>query len=530
MKLYVNGKFHSMDCSRNVYSALLENNGKIAELGRSEELISKYPEVEIIDLGGKTVIPGIIDTHAHVFGAAYSEAEAPLEIHKSVASLLADLRVRAENTPKGEWIVYKNTYPLRLSELRYPTLNELDAAAPNTPVIVSGYYSSQLNSAALSRIDVGELPKGSEALRDDDGNLTGLLTCASPYLERFMKEEGGSKSDSLCKLMRMYNECGITMAVVGMCGTEDIALANELYESSRQTIRMRYTLPAVEQVAKDALAIEMPNSEFSRVAFLKNFLDGGFLTGTAFMEYPYKNLKRVFSIDTRGEDFYGMFLFDREKIADCIELARKYGLQYGAHCVGSAAARRLFDAYIAVNKKNPIKGERHAVIHADFVNADDAKTANDMGIALLFQPAWHYLDAPNVDEVLDERDAKSFMRYKDIQAFDLAAAGSDHMVKHDPFESVNPYNPFIGLYNMVTCRARDGKEYITSERMSRDAALMYYTSHAARICFDEDVLGTLEVGKCADFAVLDRDYFTCPEEEIIDIKSVMTVVDGKRVI
>ncbi len=530
MKLYVNGVFHSMDDSRNVYSALLEHNGKISETGTSEELISKYPEVEKVDLGGKTVIPGIIDTHAHIFGSAYSEAEAPLEIHKSVASLLEDLKNRAGNTPDGEWIVYKNTYPLRLQELRYPTLSELDAAAPDTPVIVTGHYSSQLNSAALSRIDISELPAGSEALRDDSGKLTGILTCASPYLERFMKPEGGSKRGSLCKLMQKYNECGITMAVVGMCSTDDIALANELYEDSQQTIRMRYTLPAVEQVAKDALAIEMPNAEFSRVAFLKNFLDGGFLTGTAFMEYPYKNLKRVFSIDTRGEDFYGMFLFDKDKIADCIELARKYGLQYGAHCVGSAAARRLLDAYREVNKKNPIKGERHAVIHADFVNEEDANTANDMGIALLFQPAWHYMDAPNVGEVLDERDAKSFMSYKDIQAFDLAAAGSDHMIKHDSVESVNPYNPFIGLYNMVTCRARDGKSYVTSECMSRDAALMYYTSHAARICFDEDILGTLEPGKCADFAVLDRDYFTCPEEEIIDIKSVMTVVGGKRVI
>ncbi len=529
MKLYINGKFHTMSEVGSVHSALLEGEGKIIELGKSEDLVSKYPEAEVIDLGGKTVIPGIIDTHTHIFAAAYSEMISEIPIHKSVESLLSDLKTRASNTPDGEWIVYKNTYPLRLRELRYPTLSELDSASPANPVIVDGYYSAQLNSKALSMIDLSALPQGAEALRRDDGSLTGIITCASSYLSQFSERAGGDKRESLKKLMRMYNELGMTMAVVGMCTLDDIRLMRELYDCGEQTVRTRYTLPAVEKIAETALAIDCGDRETARVSFLKNFLDGGFLTGTAYMEYPYKNVERVFSIDTHGKDSFGMILYSEKEIADSIKLARKYGLQYGAHDVGSGATKRLISAYKSVNAESPIKGERHALIHADFLDEDMARDANEMGLSVLFQPAWHYMDAPALDEVLDKRDAERFMNYEIISSCELAAAGSDHMVKHDSFESVNPYNPFLGMYNMATCKSHDGKTYGT-ERLSREQALAYYTREAARATFDENTLGTLEEGKRADFAVLNKDYFSCDDEEIKDICSVMTVVNGKNVL
>lgn len=529
MRLYINGKFHTMNEVGSVHSSLLEGEGKIIELGKSEDLVSKYPEVEKIDLGGKTVIPGIIDTHTHLFAAAYSEMSNEIPIHKSVKSLISDLKKCSENTPDGEWIVYKNIYPLRLEELRYPTLSELDEASPENPVVVDGYYSAQLNSKALSMIDFDALPRGAEAIRNEDGSLTGVITCANAYLSSLPKSAGGDKRESLKKLMRLYNQLGMTMAVVGMCTTDDMRLMKSLYDCGEQTVRTRYTLPAVESVAEEALKIDCGDRETARVSFLKNFLDGGFLTGTAYMEYPYKNVKRVFSIDTHGKDNFGMILFSEEQIADSIRLARKYGLQYGAHDVGSGATKRLIASYRAVNDEKPIKGERHALIHADFLDEDMARDANEMGLSVLFQPAWHYMDAPALEEVLDERDERRFMDYNAISSCELAAAGSDHMVKHDSFESVNPYNPFLGMYDMVTCKSRDGKTYGKC-KFTREQALAYYTREAAKATFDEDLLGTLEAGKRADFAVLDQDYFSCPDEEIPNIKSVMTVINGKRVL
>lgn len=531
MKLYINGEFHAMDIARNVYSALLEDNGAITDLGNSAELIKKYPDAEVCDLGGKCVIPGIIDSHTHVFASAFSEKTHELFIPKSVAELLENLRMRVKDLKPGEWVVYKNTYPLRLSELRYPTKEELDEAAPNNPVSVDGYYSTQLNTAAMNAIDFDKFPASASIEYAEDGSLTGLFKCANPYITSFVDFGNGSEKEAVKKLMVEYNKCGITMAVEAMSSVSNLKLLKEICNEGDQTIRIRHTMLAFEDAVKEAVEMEQENEAFSRVCFVKNLLDGGFLTGTAYMEYPYKNdgLKSVFGIDTHGEDDFGIVQCDTEALCANIRMARKYGLQYGAHCVGSGASKKLLDAYKIVNDEKPIKGERHALIHADFMDGNAIADANEMGISVLFQPAWHYMDAPNLDKVLDPRDASRFMKYIAIQTADLAAAGSDHMVKMDPDESVNPYNPFTGMYNMVTCKARDGKVYGKGAEVGREHALIAYTRDAARVCFDEDLVGTLEVGKRADFAVLDKNYFTCDEEEIPGIRSVMTILDGKRV-
>ncbi len=532
MKLYINGEFHAMDVARNVFSALAEENGKIIDVGSSDELLEKYPDAEAVDLGGKVAIPGIIDTHTHIFASAYSEKTCELIIHKSVKELLSELRERVKTLPKGEWVVYKNTYPLRLSELRYPTLAELDEAAPDNPVVVDGYYSSQLNSAALKTIDFDKLPQSAGVEYDENGNMTGLLKCANPYITSFVNFGDGDEDAALSKLMQEYNKCGITMGVEAMSTVSDLKRLKKFYDEGKQNLRVRHTFLAYNEAAiEEAVVTDTGNKDFSRVCFVKHLSDGGFLTGTAFMEYPYKSdaMKSVFAIDTKGKDDFGLAQCSEEALCNGIRLARKHKLQYGAHCVGSAASQKLLDAYKKINAESPIKGERHALIHADFADAKMITEANDMGISILFQPAWHYMDAPSLDKVLDPRDAGRFMKYSTILTANLAAAGSDHMVKHDPNESVNPYNPFLSMYNMITACAKDGKAYGKQATVGREHALVAYTRDAAKVCFDEDILGTLEVGKRADFAVLDNNYFTCDENEIPDIRSVMTVIDGKRV-
>ncbi len=530
MKLYINGEFHAMDTSLRVFSALLEDGGKIADVGETEALVKKYPDAEVIDLGGKCVIPGIIDSHVHIFSAAYSEMKTILPAPLSNKDLFADLTERVKNSKPGEWIIYKNAYPLRLDELRYPLLSELDAIAPDNPVIVNGHYSAQVNSAALRIIELDKLNPGASVMYDENGNPTGVLAGAKPYLNQFFYNDEGNPDDALIHLMQEYNKCGMTSVVDAMCSPDDIRRMTRLYKDGKQTVRVRYTVAASDAVCEEARGIDTENPDFGRLHFAKDFLDGGFLTATSFMEYPYHNMKEIFGIETNGEDNCGMIFLTKEELADKIRLARKYGLQYGAHCVGSGASRRLLDAYRIVDGEGTIKGERHSLIHADFMDDTAISDANEMGISVLFQPAWHYMDAHRVELFLHSKEVERFMKYTTILKADLAAAGSDHMVKHDPNESVNPYNPFTGMYNMSTCRARDGKAYGVGAAVDRNRALVAYTRDAARVCFDENALGTLEVGKFADFAVLDKNYFTCPDEEIPGIRAEMTVVNGKRVL
>lgn len=536
MIVYGNGKIHTMDEALRVASALAVEDGVVQAVGETEELRRQYPQAEFVDLQGACVIPGLIDTHEHLFMAADSEADREMVIPASVEELLQDVRRRAAEQEPGTWIAYPNTYPLRLRELRYPTRQELDAAAPDHLVSVDGFYSCQLNSRALAALDLRELPPGGRALTDDTGEPTGtLLNCNALVSPHYPKRTRTPLKAALRRAMEAYARVGITSAAEGMSNPEGMRAVAELQAQGAQTLRLRYTqmLPRgadLDAFIRERREVACGDPALARLGFCKKTIDGGILTGTSLMENGYREQEQVFSLTGLGESWRGNLVTDVDELADAIEHTQRAGLQFGAHCVGSGASEKLLQAYERVDQSLPVAGKRHVLIHADFMNPDQLARAKRLGLCLLFQPAWHYLDAPYVERVTCKAEMDRFLPYRDILASGVfAGAGSDHMVKLDPKASCNPFHPFLGLYNMVTCRARDGKAYNAGQRIGRDEALLFYTRKAAWTLFDENLTGALAPGLRADFAVLDRDYFTCPEEEIAEINPVMTVLDGKAV-
>ncbi len=536
MVLYINGKFHTMDDKRSVADSIAVENGIIRHVGDACRLTELYSDAEVIDLKGACVIPGIIDTHAHLFMVSDSEADGEMLIPMSVKELLADVRARAAAQPKGTWITYPNTYPLRLDELRYPTKEELDEAAPEHPVAVNGFYSAQVNSLALQMLDLTVLPPGGKIIFDDDGNATGTLLNCSAILEPYnFKREKTTLEDAIERTMKVYARWGITTTVEAIANPAGMAAMSNLARAGKQTVRCRYTrmLPRgadYDAIINDTKAMDLGDADLARFSLCKKTVDGGILTGTSLMENGYREIKEVFGLDNIGDDWRGNLVTDVDELEEAIYKTQCAGLQFGAHCVGSGASEKLLQAYERVNKYAPVAQSRHVLMHADFMNKSQLKRAADIGVCLHFQPAWHYMDAPFVERVTCKEEMARFMPYRDIEESGVrAGAGSDHMVKLDPLASCNPYHPFVGMYNMVTCKARDGKVYNQNQKISRDKALAYYTRDAAWTLFDENLTGTLEVGKKADFVVLDCDYFACPEDEIKSIKPTMTVMDGKIV-
>ncbi len=531
--LYYNGNIHSMDENLSTYSAMVVCGGKIVDLGENDELISKYPDADLYDLDGKCVIPGLYDTHAHLFMAADSEGDGELFIPTSVAELLEDLKKRVKELPEGTWIGYKNTYPLRLDELRYPTKDELDAIAPNHPVAVDGFYSAQLNTCALNSLDLTTLPLGGKIMRNKNGEMTGvLLNCALKLFPYYSSRKEKPLDKAVSEVMAEYNKNGFTSILEPKSHIPGIEAVEKLQSEGNQTVRLRYTMPVppvsqhaeFEETLKN---ISVANPDFARVSFLKNNIDGGILTATSFMDGPYKGLEEIFSLHGLDDSWRGNFVTDVPTLTASIKLAQKTGFQYCAHSVGTAASRKLIEAYKAAGNT---EGGRHSIFHADFMSDDMISDAKALDLTIFFQPAWHYMDAPNVDKILTPLECSYFMPYGDIINSGIhAAAGSDHMVKYDAVKSVNPYHPFIALYNMVTCKARDGKVYNPDQKINRETALLCYTRYAAWSTFDEKLFGSLAKGLRADFLILDRDYFTCDEDEIKDIKPLKTYLDGNCV-
>lgn len=536
MVLYINGKFHTMNDKRSVADAIAVEDGIIRNVSDSCHLVELYPDAEKIDLKAACVIPGIIDTHAHLCMASDSEADREMLIPESVAELIADVKRRASEQEAGTWITYPNTYPLRLDELRFPTKEELDEAAPDHPVAVNGFYATQVNSKALELLDLTVLPPGGMLIRDDDGNLTGTLVNCDAIVGKYnFKREKTSLKVAIKRMMDAYARWGITTTVEGISNLAGIEAVKEIAAEDEQTVRTRYTLMLPRGADYDAIieagkATDGNDGALARFSFCKKTVDGGILTGTSLMENGYREKEEIFGLNNIGDDWRGNLVTDIDELEEAIYKTQCAGLQFGAHCVGSGASEKLLQAYERVNKYAPVAEYRHALLHADFMNPEQLKRAADIGVCLLFQPAWHYMDAPFVERITCKAEMDRFLCYRDIEESGIrAGAGSDHMVKLDPMKSCNPYHPFVAMYNMVTCKARDGKAYNQDKKISRDKALAYYTRDAAWTIFDENLTGTLEVGKKADFVVLDSDYFNCAEDEIKDIKPVMTVMDGKIV-
>ncbi|HHV97865.1 MAG TPA: amidohydrolase [Clostridiaceae bacterium] len=539
--IFYNGFIYTLNDKNDIYGAMAVQDGKIVALGTDDEILAlKGQNTEVYDLKKHVVIPGLIDTHAHIFRVGLSELREEKFIPTSITELLNYIKEKVKLIKPGEWLYFPNTYPTRLKEYRFPTLEELDSAAPNNPVYVDGAYAGQANSYLLRLLNIDENspdPENGKFIRDPQtGKLTGLLFRCGNIVKKVMVQDNYNIEDiknGFLNIQSKYNELGITSVIDPMTNENDIRALNELYEEGKLSLRtvltglVTSTDSATDYLEKLKSLVETP-AEWGKLSFCKVMIDGGILTGTSYMRKPYNDTLGVFGIKFEG--FRGIVQYDAFQLKDFINIAYDTGLQMTAHCIGDAAVDLFLDAYEAFNKENDITEKRYSIIHCDFSDDQTLKRIKKLNLSILFQPMWHYMDGDILNKVLDSNTMNTFLPYRKYVEIDIhAASGSDHMIKYDSLRSQNPYNPFHALYNMVTRKTRFGNVIGGEYCISRYDAIKMYTGKASYVSFDENIKGTLEVGKVADFAVLSQDYFNCPEEEIKNIFSVMTVVGGKVV-
>jgi predicted amidohydrolase YtcJ len=265
-----------------------------------------------------------------------------------------------------------------------------------------------------------------------------------------------------------------------------------------------------------------------RIIGVKVFLDGGMLTGSAYMREPW-GVSEIYAID--DPNYRGVLFIPKERLLPMVRTATECGLQFTAHSVGDGAVHTLLEVYEEVNKTTPIQKMRHCITHSNFMSAEAVEKVAGLGAIPLIQPAWLYLDTRTLVKHFGYERLRYFQPLKSIvESGGIAAGGSDHMQKIGSLRSINPYNPFLGMWTAITRRAKwyDGQLH-HEEALAREQAISFYTVNCALALLQEKDIGSLEKGKLADFIIVDTDLLTCPVDAIKDTQVLKTYLDGRLV-
>ena len=425
----------------------------------------------------------------------------------------------------------------RLREQRYPTRRELDEAAPDNPVVFATGPDASLNTLALklSGIDkdfkvadggpgyaekdekrrADRHPPQLHALRQKpavrpatDGSGPHRTAVAAVQGLRFGRPDHHRRPRRLSRRR--------STAIASSATTTSCPCAWPSRITSTPSGAIDKIQDNIRRVAEHPLS---KGDDHLRIIGIKTYLDGGMLTGSAYMRKPW-GVSKIYSI--KDPDYRGVLFIPKERLLPIVQTTVESGLQFTAHSVGDGAVHTLVDVYEELSRKMPIRKVRpvhHALqFHERRGHPQDGRSWASLAD---IQPAWLYLDTRTLTAQFGYDRLRYFQPLKSLfEAGVIAGGGSDHMQKIGSLRSVNPYNPFLGMWTTITRKAKwyDGRLH-PEEALSREQAIRFYTVNNAYILFLDDRVGSLEAGKLADFIVLDRDLLTCPVDDIKDTQS-----------
>jgi predicted amidohydrolase YtcJ len=474
------------------------------------------------------------------------EFDHPIPEMDTIADVLAYIRGRARVLSPGEWIEVKQVFITRLREQRYPTRAELDAAAPHNPVVFSTGPDAALNSLALKQSGIDrnfQVSDGGPGHVEKDpatGEPTGLLRGCTRYVRSQPAGRQPTEADRierLLQLLRDYSATGLTTIADRDAYPDAIARYGKLHKQQRLPVRIAVshhidTIGPVERIQSNIRRVaEHPlvkGDAWLRIVGIKTYLDGGMLTGSAYMRQPW-GVSKIYSI--KDPAYRGVLQIPHDRLLPIVQTTIDAGLQFTAHSVGDGAVHNLLDVYQEISRTRSIRKNRPCITHCNFMSAEAVRKLPELGVVADIQPDWLYLDTRTLMAQFGNDRLRYFQPLRSLfTAGAIVGGGSDHMQKIGSLRSVNPYNPFLGMWITLTRRARGFQGQLhPEEALSREQALRFYTTNNAYIVFLDDQVGSLEEGKRADLIVVDRDLLRCPVDDIKDTKVLETYLEGKRI-
>lgn len=489
----------------------------------------KGPNTEVVDLAGAVLFPGFIDAHAHLSGVGQRELILNLEGSLSVEELQRRVKERVDQAKPGDWVVGRGWIETHWVPNRFPNRHDLDAIAPNNPVLLqrADGHASVANSAALVLAGVTRAtqpPFGGAILKDASGEPTGMLIDAAQGLvgRHISADTEESRENMIVVGAERYVRLGWTQLQDAGGSWPDVERLRKLFTEGRVSLRVYKTMNGPSQSADSLLANGPMVGEFDgrlTIRTIKVVFDGALGSRGALLLAPYS--------DDPGN--YGLLTTDLDRLRPMMAEALRRGVQVEAHAIGDSANRLYLnsveEALAAVpESERALSEHRWRNEHSQIVDPADIPRFSTLGVIPSMQPSHAIGDLYFVPSRLGTDRLNGAYAWKDLlDQGNIIAAGSDAPVEQG--------HPMIEFYAAVTRKDTTGFQgtpevWHPEQVMTREQALKALTVWAAYAAFEEYERGSIEVGKWADFTVLDADIMKIPEAEILKTKTVMTVING----
>ncbi|MFC9600831.1 amidohydrolase [Peribacillus butanolivorans] len=523
--VFINGEVITVDQRNKVVEAVAVKGNRVSAVGSNREVKDFIgEETKVIDLQGKTLLPGFIDAHIHLilYGVNQLAVSCKDEHIKSIEDLLNDLKEKASTIPKGEWIRAWGFNETVVKEKRYPTIAELDAISVEHPIIVSRTCShiSVVNSKALELAKINENsenPTGGIIEKDKTGRFTGRLIETANMK---MTEIASYTESELMKAVKIASEhfvaAGITsIHEAGAYGSESFRLLQQAVKSKDIRVRIYAMIGSLnnshEFVNKmvEAGVVTGTGDERFKIGPAKLFTDGS-STG------PTIATRETYSSDP---DNFGILYYSEEEIYQVLGQAHKKGYQITVHAQGDRAIEMYLNCVEKALEESPRKDHRHRIEHAGISSPDLQEKMKNLELIPIPNPPFPYEFGDIYIQHYGNRVNHMYAVRDFIDNGIIAAGGSD--------APVTDYNPLLGIHVAVNRRSQFGSEIGVAQSISVMEAIKLYTWNGAYASFEEDIKGSIEVGKLADLVVLTDSILKVNPLHIKDLQVESTIIDGE---
>lgn len=534
------GTIYTLDDAQPIVEAVVVNADTIVFAGTAkaaEEWVGD--NTNVIDLAGKTMIPGFIEGHGHFMGVGFNELDLDLSGVKNFDEIVERVRIAASKAKPGEWILgrgwHQDKWDSKPADMvkGYPSHAQLSAVSPDNPVFLShaSGHMSLANAKAMEIAGVNQLSKenlnkfggeGGEIIRDANGNPTGLFNeNAEDVIARFIPANDAER------MGKAFDLATQTCLKNGITGFHDAGVGREVidfyriqYALGKLGVRMYVMVTGWDRdLVHEWLrkGPEIDPKSWLTIRSIKLNCDGALGSRGAWLLEPY----------TDRPDFYGMATLSMDTVLATSRKGLKAGFQVCSHAIGDRANREILDRYeMAMNENPDVKDARFRIEHAQHLNPTDIPRFAKLGVIPAMQAIHMSSDRPWAIDRLGEKRIKegAYMWQTLLKSGAKIVNGTDA-----PVEPVNPIPSFYASVSRMTLKGEPEGGYEPEEKMTREQALRSYTLDAAYGAFEEKIKGSIEKGKLADFAVLSKNIMTIPEKEILTTEVVTTIVGGKVV-